>query len=456
MATLVPTNRLLFWTGCIGLPCALFSTAIPDVGLVFGIGLASLAVLALIDAFRAPGPLAEIEVTAPEVIRLSVGRTGDLDLSIRCGDAGPDRLRIGLPFPGEIQTDAADQWAALTEAGLSTCRWTLQGMKKGRFLMETVYLETESPLGFWGARTRLPVHIEIRVYPGLGAERRNLAGLFLNPRSGIHTRRQVGKGRDFEQLRDYLPGDSYEDIHWKATAKRRHPVTKIYQVERTQQIYAVIDASRLSCRHIDGPVDSDSPDPAPDSSISTTVLDRYITAALILGLAAERQGDQFGIITFDDQVRTFLRAQSGKTHHSLCRDRLYTLEARPVSPDFNELFTVIATRIRRRALLVFLTHLDDPVLADNFVSRIDLIRRRHLVLVNLLQPPAARPLFSGDRVETTDDLYRRLGGQMLLTGLQETGKRLNRRGVQYLLSEDDRMCARLVSRYVAVKGRQML
>ncbi|MFW6372596.1 MAG: DUF58 domain-containing protein [Thermodesulfobacteriota bacterium] len=456
MATLVPTNRLLFWAGCIGLPCALFSTAVPEVGLVFGIGLVALVLLALIDAFRAPPQLAGIEVAPPEGVRLSVDRPADLELTIRRGDAGPDRLRIGLPFPEEIQTDAVDRWTALNEAGLSTCRWTLQGLKKGRFVMDTVYLETESPLGFWGARTRRPISIDIQVYPGLGPERRNLAGLFLNPESGIHTRRQVGKGRDFEQLRDYLPGDSYEDIHWKATAKRRHPVTKIYQVERTQQIYAVIDASRLSCRKMEAPADLNTPAGAPDSRVSATVLDRYITAALILGLAAERQGDQFGIITFDDQVRTFLRARSGKTHYGLCRDRLYTLDPRPVSPDFHELFTVIATRLRRRALLVFLTHLDDPVLADSFISRIDLIRRRHLVLVNLLQPPAARPLFAGDRVETTDDLYRRLGGQMLLNGLQETGKRLNRRGVQYLLTDDERMCARLVSRYVAVKGRQML
>jgi uncharacterized protein (DUF58 family) len=64
----------------------------------------------------------------------------------------------------------------------------------------------------------------------------------------MHTQRQVGKGRDFEQLREYLPGDGYEDIHWKATAKYGHPVTKVFQIERTQELYVVLDASRLSGR----------------------------------------------------------------------------------------------------------------------------------------------------------------------------------------------------------------
>ena len=58
----------------------------------------------------------------------------------------------------------------------------------------------------------------------------------------------MGKGREFEKLREYVRGDSLNDIHWKATAKRGHPVTKEYQIERTQEVYIAIDASRMSGR----------------------------------------------------------------------------------------------------------------------------------------------------------------------------------------------------------------
>ena len=80
---------------------------------------------------------------------------------------------------------------------------------------------------------------QIRVYPNFISAQMELAGLFLNKSLGIHARSLVGKGREFEQLRDYIPGDNYEDIHWRATAKRNHPVTKIYQLERTQSIYFI-------------------------------------------------------------------------------------------------------------------------------------------------------------------------------------------------------------------------
>src|SRR5439155_1828093 len=127
---------------------------------------------------------------------------------------------------------------------------------------------------------------------------RDLAALFLHRGAfGLHAERQVGKGREFEKLREYVPGDGYDEIHWKATAKRGRPITKVFQIERTQEIYVVIDASRLSARSVKGgrPRDEDRkadamrlPHPLQPSTIdappSATVLERFVTAALVLGL----------------------------------------------------------------------------------------------------------------------------------------------------------------------------
>ena len=92
-------------------------------------------------------------------------------------------------------------------------------------------METLSFLGFWAVRSRVPMDTNIHVYPNLIFERRHVKGLFQSRGSGVHARRILGKGREFEQLREYLPGDNYEDIYWKATAKRGEPVTRLYQVE---------------------------------------------------------------------------------------------------------------------------------------------------------------------------------------------------------------------------------
>jgi hypothetical protein len=111
------------------------------------------------------------------------------------------------------------------------------------------HLEAASPWGLWAVRARRSVRTEVRVYPNLFTERKSVAALFLNRGNfGARALRQVGQGRDFEKLRDYVHGASYDEIHWKATAKRGRPVTKVFQIERTQELYVIIDASRLSAR----------------------------------------------------------------------------------------------------------------------------------------------------------------------------------------------------------------
>lgn len=284
-----------------------------------------------------------------------------------------------------------------------------------------------------------------------------MAALFLNRGlGGMHAHRQIGKGREFEKLREYIPGDSFEDIHWKATARRRYPITKVFQIERMQEVYVIVDASRLSARRTELSGGGCSSESGTLGGSQTTVLDRFVTAALVMGLAAERQGDLFGILTFNDRVQHFVRAKNGKAHYNACRDALYALQPQGVTTDFDELFTFLALHLRRRAFLVFLTNLDDFVLAEDFVRNMDLICRRHLVFVSMLKPNGVRPLFSGPEVESVDDLYRSLGGHFLWCSLHGLEKVLHRRGVRFSLLDNEKMCMELVSQYTGIKQRQLL
>jgi uncharacterized protein (DUF58 family) len=162
------------------------------------------------------------------------------------------------------------------------------------------------------------------------------------------------------------------------------------------------------------------------------------------------------MLTFTDRVEKFVRAKNGQAHYSLCRDALYTLQPKIVTPDFDELCTFIRLRLRRRALLVFLTALDDPALAESFVRNVELIRRQHVVLVNMVQPAGVQPLFTDPQVTETDDLYRQLGGHLQWQKLRELQKVLQRRAVQFSLLENERLSAGLVSQYMGVKQRQLI
>ena len=356
----VPTYRLLLFAGVIILPLTLLLPVV-DAAIVPAIGLAvAVLAIALTDAYRSKGRLQGIRVELPEVVRISKGREGNFNLQIENEESSVRRIRLGLAFPEEIYSPAVELSVELPEDNpMSSIVWLLKGLKQGRYPVERCYLEAASLWGFWSIRTALPINMEIRVYPNLFEERKNLSALFLNRGLGVHAQRQIGKGRDFEQLREYLPGDSFEDIHWKSTARRGLPITKVYQIERTQEIYVIIDASRLSARSSEGnSLSRHGVEAQKHAGEVTTVLQRFITAALIMALAAERQGDLFGLLTFDDKIRAFLKAKMGKAHFDVCRDALYTLQPQRVSPDFAELFTFIGTRIRRRSLLIFLTHLD--------------------------------------------------------------------------------------------------
>lgn len=449
---IVPRPRLLVWTAALAVPFATLAAAVPGAAGVSALVVAVFLAVILADAFLSRGVFAGITVEMPAVVRLFKDREGVVALQLVNLSQEIRHVRVGLPFPATIIPVGEDLRAVLPAgAERSRLAWRCTPGRRGNYLLEKYYLEMESAWGFWAIRGSGPVRSEIRVYPDLQRERKSVAAIFLNRGSfGGHAVRQVGKGRDFEKLRDYIPGDSFDEIHWKATGKRGRPVTKIFQIERTQEVYVILDASRLSAR-VMAPAAT-----VPGALPEPPVLDRFISSALVLCLAAERQGDLFGLVTFSDAIHQFVRAKKGQNHFGVCRDALYTLQPRSVTPDFEELFGFIRTRLRRRALLVILTALDDPVLAENFLRHVGLLSRQHLLLVNMVRPPGIGPLFSNAEVETPEDVRRALGGHMRWQDLREIEQQMQHRGAKFSLLENERLTADLVSQYVSVKQRQLI
>jgi uncharacterized protein (DUF58 family) len=443
---IAPRSRLLWFVGLLVLPLATVA-GLARQALPWAAAAIALALLAAIaDGWLARDALRGITIALPALVRMSRNREGSLDLRITHDGLRQRRLRVGLAFPREIESADDDTETQLPAAPVCLIACRCLPRKRGSYVLDTYYLETPSPLGFWAIRRATPARCEIRVYPDLIREGRRAGAQFLNREGvGIHRQRQVGRGREFEKLREYAPGDDYNEIHWKATAKRGHPVTKVFQVERTQEVYVIVDASRLTAR------------PAGlDQENTDTILERFVTASLLFGLAAERQGDLFGLVTFSDRVHGFVRAKNGKAHYGTCQETLYNLHPRLVTPDFDELCSFLRLRLRRRALLVFLTELDDPVLAETFQRAMNVLRHQHLIMIGMLPPPEAKPLFSGAEPASVDDIYERLGGHFVWQGLRELEGALGRQGVRLSLLDADNLTAQLTSLYLNVKQRQLL
>jgi uncharacterized protein (DUF58 family) len=454
---MVPRWHLIGWVAAIGLPASILAALQPGLTLLSSLALLGLLAVAVMDAWMSRHRMAGFTVQAPEVVRMTVDRSARIPLTLTKPAALATALRLGLALPSLMESDQVDLRIALAVGeDRIVLPWACRPLQRGCYALTRCHLEMVSRCGLWAMRRQFDLNGEVRAYPNLMAGQHSLRGLFRRREWGLRTQRRVGKGREFEQLRDYLPGDSFEDIDWKATARRRHPITRVFQVEQAQEIYVVLDASRLSTRSASYVIDRRRRTRSQEALPAVTIFERYITAALTMAVVADQLADRFGMLIFSDKPDGFIQAGRGKAHYNACRDALYHRMPRAVSPDFEELFTFVGTRLRKRALLVFLTSLDDPVLADGFIRTMRAAARQHVVMVNMFRPPGAHPLFASATIKEPQGIYQHLVGHMLWASLSETKKRLKQHGAGFHLLEQTQLCSQLVSQYMEVKQRQLL
>ena len=428
---IVPRTRLLVIFAVTMVPAAALA-AVPGAALPALLFMVLFAAVTALDARIGVQRARKVSLRLPDVVRFVRRRKGVLPLTAQ----GAGRVRIGLTVGPQLGCTPDDFEVTLP----ATLNMECEPSARGIFPITTGAAEMASPLGLWSARSKVALACEVRVYPDLGTDRRVLAPLLTRRGSGLHLQRQVGRGREFENLREYIPGDAINEIHWKATARRSRPVTRTFRLERTQEIYAIVDASRLTGR---------------DTENGENVLERFVTATLILSLASRQQGDLFGLITFSDAVHSFVSAGSTQAHFGACRDALLGLEPRMVTPDYAELAATLDARLRRRAMLLFLTELDDPVLAEDFLRAIAPLMRRHFIVVGSVRESGNRQLFDLP-ADSVPQVYERLAGHLSWRRLRELAGRLSARGVHMIDADASALAFELARFYRNAKQRQAI
>lgn len=431
---LVPSQRLLLLAAVVALPLATAASFVPGAAVPCAVTLALWALVVAADAVRGRVRLDSLSANAPPIVRFTKDIPARLAIAISSRLKEPLAIRLSVATPPGVPSASIVEETAVP-AGASRFDWACTGVERGDHPLRALHLEAPSPFGLWLARSERALDSTIRVYPNL-RDRATAALFHRTAVVGLRMRRQVGKGREFDNLRQYVPGDGFEDIDWKATARRQFPVVKLYRVEHAQEVYAVVDSSRLSAR--------------------PEILESFVNAALHLALVAQTQADRFGLVTFSDRTHKFVRARSGMDHFRLCREAIYNLQASRVSPDFRDVFTALQLNLRRRALLVFFTSLDDALLAETFEREVPILARRHVVLVNTPQPPGLKPLFTDASSADLDSLYSGLSGQMITNRLRQLALALSNRGVRLSVVDPRRIKTQVTEEYLEVKRRQVL
>ncbi len=431
-----PAPASIWLVALLGAPLGI-AVGVWRVGLyVAGVALLLVGVAAGVVGWAGRGRLAGLAAEAGGDGQLAQGREGALAVRLRKPAALAARGVAGLALPPSF--DCAHEELPLTLAAGATdyaLEWRVTARERGRFPLDRLHVGLRSPLGLWDCGAALPLALEAAVFPDAGRYGSLLARV--RGQMGARMMRQVGKGREFEKLREYTAGDGFDEIHWKATARRGSPVTKVYQTERMQEIYAVVDVSRLMARRFG----------------DHSALDEYLRVALLLGTAAEQRGDRFGVVLFHREVSRFLRARNGKAHYAACRQAMFDAQPEPVPADFFELAAFLRARVPKRSLLFLLTALDEPSAAESLDKAATLLGRRHLPYVVMLQPGGVAPVLAAPPEQ---DLYAGLAGHLQWRALRELELSLRTHGVRFHMVEPRALAARVLHLYDEVKQRQLL
>lgn len=430
-----PAPALVWIVGLGGVPLGLAAAVWPELQAgVLGV-LVFLTAASAYDAWRGREQLAGMEAFTESDGQMAQTREGELTVYLRkpAELAGTGSAGLALPpsFDGAAEEVALRLVAGQTEYALT---WRMTPRERGRYPLDHLYVSLRSPLRLFECGRPVELGLEVKVFPDAGRYGSLLARV--RGQMGARLMRQVGKGREFEKLREYAPGDGFDEIHWKATARRRHPITKVYQTERMQEIYAVVDVSRLMARRFG----------------DHSALDEYLRVALLLGTAAEQRGDRFGIILFHREVSRFLRARNGKAHYAACRAAMFDAQPEPVPADFFELASFLRARVPKRSLLFLLTALDEPSAASSLDKAATLLGQRHLPYVVMLQPGGVAPVLSGP----AEDLHAGLAGHLRWRALRELEMSLRTHGVRFHMVEPGALASKVLSLYDEVKQRQLL
>ncbi len=402
---------------------------------------AALVAAVWVDARRAvrPGPLLTVAREAPS--GFSVGHAGDVTYRWTNTTQRRARLRLREIRPALLGGLQPPRALAVPPRSRAAETVPVVPLRRGRERAGGFVVDSTGPLGLGVHRVRLDLPWDARIYPPLVAVRlrASLAQAMRRREQGARPLRQLGEGRLFESLREWVPGDDLRHIDWKATARRRKVITRQYEAERRQQVMLVLDLGRLMTEEAAG----------------VARLDHVVQAALELAYAAAQHDDNVGIMTFAAGVQHFVAPQRGRVGVKRVLDVLAVVEAQLVEPDYPGAFRYLAAHSRKRALTVLFTDVIDRFASEAVVANVASLRPRHLPLAVTLRNPeldhvaAARP---------TDarGAFRKAAAEELLHAREEALGHMRRAGVIVVDVPPARAAQAVVTRYLELKRRGRL
>ncbi len=336
----------------------------------------------------------------------------------------------------------------LAAAGRSAhAAYTILPTERGDMPLGKLYLRYQSTLRIAERWAVADAAGSARVLPNLEQAKQQTLYLIRSRQVQMERRRRRfrGVGREFESLREYRSGDELRSICWTATARRSKLITRVFQVERSQSVWIVLDAGRLLRAQI----------VQPGTSLRLTKLDYAVDAALALAQVAMHSGDRVGLLAYGRQIQQNLNAGRGASHLRQIVESLAVVRTEPYEADHGRATRALLTEQTRRSLIVWITDLAETAGTPDVVEYALQMTRRHLVLFAAVGQPDLNAL-AARRPESEDEMFRYIAAIEIIQRRELLLRKLRQRGVLALELMPGALTSSLVNQYLDIKDRSMI
>jgi uncharacterized protein (DUF58 family) len=364
-------------------------------------------------------------------VSITLTNHGTSTVHARITDDVPLQLRNGVP---ELNVKVPAR-------GEETSTYNIRPTSRGNVRLENVYLRYSGPFRIAERWVAAPMAQTVRVYPNLEEARRHSIYLVRSRQIEIEKRltRIRGAGREFESLREYRQDDELRDICWTATGRRGKLVTRVYQAERSQSVWIVVDAGRLMRAKIR----------------ALSKLDYATTAALSLAQVAMFSGDRVGLLAYGRTIQQRVPAHRGSSHFRQIMEALADVHEEPGEADHLQAASVLLSAQKRRSLIVWITDLAETAMTPEVMEAAMQMMPRHLVLFFVIGQPDLAEMATGYPAKVSD-MYVVTAAQEMMYRREVLLARVRERGALALEVGSSKLSAALVNSYLQVKQRSQL
>jgi uncharacterized protein (DUF58 family) len=430
--------RMAYYVAAGAVVLYVFSYFIPVLYDAASIILILLGVSILVDSFLVFGKRYALRAERITAERWSNGDENKVILNFQNNYSFPIIANVVDELPVQFQERNWHRQVRLDKTSEGHIVYTLKPVSRGEYSYGNINVFVKGPLQFVKRRFVFPAAQAVKVYPSYIQMRRYhlLAVGNRLQEAGVKKVRRLGHSMEFEQIKEYVRGDDYRTLNWKATARKGGFMVNNYTDERSQQVYCLINKGRIMKMPFEG----------------MTLLDYAINASLVLSNVALVRQDKAGIITFAEGLDAFLQADKKPTQMNLVLETLYRQQTRFLEADFEKLYSVIRNRITHRSLLVLFTNFESMDSLQRELASLKLIAQYHLLLVVFFENTELRQL-TENRAMSIEDIYIKTIAEKFSFEKRLMVKELHKNGILTVLTSPQNLTVDTINKYLELKNK---